>query len=200
MSSSCCDANTTLRFRSRHIHWIYAFRFLKVSFYLQSGMPTEGPALENLRSISTLAHSRGDYALEAFASLLEGLALLKTSREDTLDRVQECIARASKYQLDPLLRIPQVDILILLLDLACSMQQKNPDVMAQKLKALQMRMDEATDWQTSATSLFLPIKKQSGMQPVSEDTAAIIQPGKPEDANDYLVLSYVAKAELYILV
>lgn len=163
-------------------------------------MPTEGPALENLRSISTLAHSRGDYALEAFASLLEGLALLKTSREDTLDRVQECIARASKYQLDPLLRIPQVDILILLLDLACSMQQKNPDVMGQKLKALQMRMDEATDWQTSATSLFLPIKKQSGMQPVSEDTAAIIQPGKPEDANDYLVLSYVAKAELYILV
>lgn len=163
-------------------------------------MPTEGTALENLRAISTLAHSRGDYALEAFASLMEGLALLKTNREDTLDRVQECLARASKYQLDPLLRIPQVDILILLLDLACSMQQKNPDVMIQKLKALQMRMDEATDWQTSAASILLPIKKQSGMQPVTEDTAAIIRPGSPEEANDYLVLSYVAKAELYILV
>lgn len=163
-------------------------------------MPAEGPALENLRSISTLAHGRGDYALEAFASLLEGLALLKTSREDTLDRVQECIARASKYQLDPLLRIPQVDILILLLDLACGMQQKSPEVMVQKLKALQMRMDEAADWQTSVASLLLPIKKQAGMQPISGDTAAIIRPGSAEDPSDYLVLSYVAKAELYILV
>ncbi|SPN97602.1 uncharacterized protein DNG_01114 [Cephalotrichum gorgonifer] len=185
---------------SRHVHWMYAFRFLKASFYLQSGMSAEGPAVENLRSISTFAHGRGDYALEAFAALLEGLALLKTSREDTLDRLHECIARASKYQLDPLLRIPQVDILILLLDLACSMQQKNPDVMIQKLQALQNRMDEASDWQTSAASLLLPIKKQTGMQPISEDTAAIIRPGNADEASDYLVLSYVAKAELYILV
>lgn len=122
------------------------------------------------------------------------------TREDTLDRVQECIAKASKYQLMPQSRIPQVDILILLLDLACSMQQKHPDLMIQKLKALQIRMDEATDWQTTTASLRLPIKKASGMQPLSEDTAAVVEAGGPEDANDYLVFSYVAKAELYILV
>jgi hypothetical protein len=163
-------------------------------------MAADGPSLENLRSISALAHSRGDFALEAFAALLEGLALLKSGREDTLERVQECIAKAAKYQLDPLLRIPQVDILILLLDLACSLQQKHPESMVQKLKALQMRMDEATDWQTSAASLLLPIKKQAGAQPISGDTTAIIRPGGAEEACDYLVLSYVAKAEIYILV
>ncbi|CAI4213763.1 unnamed protein product [Parascedosporium putredinis] len=44
---------------SRHVHWNYAFRFLKASFYLQSGSSSDGAALENLRTIGTFANGRG---------------------------------------------------------------------------------------------------------------------------------------------
>jgi len=181
-------------------HWIYAFRFLKAAFYLQSGASADGPALENLRSIATLANRRGDHAIEAFAGLLEGLALLKTTKEDALDKVQECIARASKYQLDPQLRIPQLDILVLLLDLGSSMNQKNPGIMSQKLTALQNRLDAAEDWQITSSTLQLPVKKVPSAHHVSEDTAGVIRPGPDDDGHDYLVLSFVARAELFILV
>jgi hypothetical protein len=173
---------------------------LKATFYLQSGASADGPALENLRAIASLANKRGDHAIEAFASLLEGLALLKTTKEDALDKVQECIARASKYQLDPQLRIPQLDILVLLLDLGSSMSQKNPRIMSQKLTALQIRLDAAEDWEITSPSLQLPMKKVPSSHHVSEDTAGVIRPGTGDDAHDYLVLSYVARAELFILV
>jgi hypothetical protein len=158
--------------------------------------------LENLRSLATLAHQKGDVALCAFTAVLEGLALLKTAKVDSLDRVQECLAKAAKYQLNPLARIFQVDILVLLLDLACSMHQRNPELSSMKLTALQKRMDEddrAKEWQSSANAILLPIKRLSGSQTISVDTSAIIRPGGDSEAHDYLVMSFIATPGLYIL-
>lgn len=183
------------------VDWVYAFRFLKASLHLQSSSPADAPALENLRSITTVATSRGDSAIAVMTSLLEGIVHLKARKEDSIVRVQTCIAQASRYQLDPSVQIPQVEVLTLLLDLACTLQQKAPQIAMQKLKALQARMDElvqAHDWDKMLDVLHLPLKRQpSSSASVTNDTKTIIQPGDGE--HNFIILSFVTKVHAFVL-
>ncbi|EOO01504.1 putative 75k gamma secalin protein [Phaeoacremonium minimum UCRPA7] len=185
----------------KQIQWVYAFRFLRASFSLQSGTPADAPALENLRSISGIASHRQDRAIFMVTALLEGLTHLKSRKADSIVRVQTCIAEASKFQSDPSFHIPQLEVLRLLLDLACDLQEKNPGGSLSKMKALQARMDElikTSDWDASLTELVLPMKKQSGLsQTISEDTGTILRPGR--DDHDFLVLSFVTKLQAFVL-
>ncbi|KAI0969803.1 hypothetical protein F4678DRAFT_463131 [Xylaria arbuscula] len=185
----------------KHTHWVYAFRFLKTSFYLQSVNPTEVHALENLRAISILASQRGDRPIFAVASLLEALSHLRAMKDDAVARIQGCIAQASKYQLDDSMSIMQLDVLRLVLDLACSLQQKSPHMISQKLKALQDQMDASiknTKWGFQDRQLLLPIQKQAfNQQIVSLDTSSIIQPGGDGDGYDYLAMSFWSKLEAF---
>ncbi|KAI0205419.1 cohesin loading factor-domain-containing protein [Astrocystis sublimbata] len=185
----------------KHTHWVYAFRFLKASFYLQSLNPTEAHALENLRAITVLASQRGDYPISAVASLLEALSHLRAMKDDAIVRIQACIAQASKYQLADSMSIMQLDVLQLVLDLACSLQQKSPQIISQKLRALQDKMDISirdTSGSLQDTQLFLPIHKQvTNQQIISQDTSNIVRPGEDGDAFDYLAMSFWSKLEAF---
>jgi len=170
---------------------------LKASFYLQTTSATEAHTTDNLRSISALASQRNDKAVCVLAALLEGLLHLKAGRDDTVVRVQTCIAQASKYQLDSSVQIPQLVILTRLLDLACSLLQKLPDLITAKLKALQECMDGfrgAAAWGGASSELLLPLRKHSTSSPtISSDTAVVVRVGDEE--LDYLVLKSFTKAE-----
>ncbi|KAJ2993216.1 hypothetical protein NUW58_g1914 [Xylaria curta] len=185
----------------KHTHWVYAFRFLKTSFYLQSLNPTEAHALENLRAIAILASQRGDRPIFAVASLLEALSHLRAMKDDAIVRIQACIAQASKYQLEDSMSIMQLDVLQLVLDLACSLQQKSPHMISQKLKALQDKMDASiknTSWSFQDRQLLLPIHKQAmNQQIISPDTSSIISPGEDGDGYDYLAMSFWSKLEAF---
>ncbi|RYP24552.1 hypothetical protein DL765_000572 [Monosporascus sp. GIB2] len=185
----------------KHPHWVYAFRFLKASLYLESPNPSEAPALENLKAIANLASQRGDHAIFVVASLLEGLSLLKTMKDDAVVRIQSCIAQASKYQLEDSVHILQLDILALMLDLACSLYQKSPQVVTQKVRVLQSRLDtclNSEEWGLTSTELVLPIQKQSSNHKViSGDTASILRPGQEHEPRDYLVMSFWSKIEAF---
>ena len=186
----------------KHTHWSYAFRFLKASFFVQSGSPSDSAALENFKAISALATERGDNAVIVFTSLLEGLTLLKTVRDDTVMRVQACIAHASKFQLDADSRMNQLEVLKLILDLSCSMIEKTPESLGLKLRTIYQLLDTAPDdtWGDAVTEIQLPIlKPQSSLPTISEDTAAILRPGKPDQARDYLIMSFLSKSELHAL-
>ncbi|KAI1410914.1 cohesin loading factor-domain-containing protein [Hypoxylon sp. FL1857] len=183
----------------KHYHWIYAFRFLKTSMYLQSTNPAETHALENLKAIANLASQRTDRAIFVLASLLEGLSLLKTMKDDSIVRIQTCIAQALKYQLEDSVRIPQLDVLALMLDLACSLHQKSVQVIMQKLRSLQNQIDACMSdksWHSLDTELLLPIRK-TNTQVISHDTSAVLRPGADNDAHDYLVMSFWSKLEAY---
>jgi hypothetical protein len=185
----------------KHSHWVYAFRFLKTSFYLQSSNPTEAHALENLRAITALASQRGDRPIFAVASLLEALSHLRAMKDDAVARIQGCIAQASKYQLEDSMSIMQLDVLQLVLDLACSLQQKSPQMISQKLKDMQDKMDTSIknpNWGFQDRQLLLPIHKQAtNQQIISPDTASIIRPGKDGDKYDYLAMSFWTKLEAF---
>ncbi|KAJ4249442.1 hypothetical protein NW762_012297 [Fusarium torreyae] len=184
----------------KHPHWVYAFRFLKASFYMELGQTADASALENIRSIQVTASSRGDNALSAFASILEGLALLKSSKDGNMEKVQACIAQIAKFQFDPSVHIMQLDVLTLLLDLSSSINHSSTDSAVHKLKQIQDRLDACGDWHNVKSDFLIPVKKQpSTGHTISSDTAGIIRSG--EDAPvDFLVMSFMTKMELTSLV
>lgn len=150
-----------------------------------------------------LAQQRGDNIIFVVASLLEGLSLLRNMKDDAVVRIQNCLAQSQKYQLDPATHVPQVDILTLTLDFACSLHQKSSQMISQKLKALQTRMDSTiqdNSWSLTETEVLLPIKKQtSHTQVISEDTHAILRLGGENDSCDYLAMSFWTKIEAFIM-
>jgi hypothetical protein len=185
----------------KHVPWIYAFRFLKAAFHLQSGTAADNHAIENLRKIAGIANQRSDKGIFVMAMLLEGLAHLSTTKDDWATRVQMCIAQVSKLQLDDSIRTPQTDVLLLLLDLACSLHQKTHQISAQKLTALQRRLEElkqAQDWASQSGEMMLPVNRmQNAQQIVSDDTRAVLRPG--DDGVDYLIISTLGKQEAWAL-
>ncbi|KAH6854285.1 cohesin loading factor-domain-containing protein [Chaetomium sp. MPI-CAGE-AT-0009] len=185
----------------KHVPWIYAFRFLKAAFHLQSGTAADNHAIENLRKIAGIANQRSDKGIFIMAMLLEGLAHLSTAKDDWATRVQMCIAQVSKLQLDESIRTPQTDVLLLLLDLACSLHQKTHQISAQKLSALQRRLEElkqSHDWSSQSGEMMLPVNRmQNAQQIVSADTRAVLRPG--DDRVDYLVISTLGKQEAWAL-
>lgn len=194
---------TDLSNRLRHTHWVYALRFFKASLYLQSSNPSDNHALDNLKAITTSAHQRGDNIIFVVATLLEGLSLLKSMRDDAVVKIQNCLAQSQKFQLDPSTHIPQVEILTLMLDFACSLHQKSPQMVLQKMKLLQARMDTTLQdnrWSLNQTEVLLPVKKQtSNNQVISEDTRAIIRVGDENGSCDYIVMSFWTKIEAFIM-
>lgn len=165
------------------------------------GHPSDTGALENLRAIQNIANVRGDHAMSVLASLLEGLALLKTEKEGNLEKIQSCLAQAAKYQLDPSVKIMQLEVLTMVLDFSSSIHHQNPDVTTQKLRQLQKTLDECDEWHNVRSDFLVPVKKQSSSaKTVSEDTGAIIRAGDGDSQSDYLIMSFMTKMELRSLV
>lgn len=168
---------------------------------MELGQTADASALDNLRTIQHIANSRGDNALVVFASISEGLTLLKASKDGNIEKVQTCIAQAAKFQFDPSVRILQLDMLTLLLDLASSINHQSPDTTAQKLRSLQKHLDECGDWHNVKSDFFIPIKKQPATgNTISADTQGIIREGEGDMPVDFLVLSFMTKMELASLV
>ena len=135
--------------------------------------------------------------------LLEGLAHLSSMKDDWATRVQTCIAQASKMQFDDAVHLPQMDVLLLLLDLACSLHQQSHQMSSEKLNTLTTKLDSlrySPAWGTKSNEILLPIKRVSNAQPtISNDTRAILRPGPDERGVDYLVLTTLGKQEAYSL-
>jgi predicted transcriptional regulator len=155
--------------------------------------------LENIRQIHGAATSRGDAAVSVYASLSEALILLKTSR-GTPEMIQNCMAQAAKYQFDPQVKIPQLEVMSLLVSFLASLHQERQEETVEKLRALQKKMDECQDW-GEQTEFLLPIRKQSNTSAhtVGGDTSAIIRPGENAAEFDYLVMSFMTHMELSML-
>ncbi|KAJ2894112.1 hypothetical protein MKZ38_007925 [Zalerion maritima] len=185
----------------RHSYWVYAFRLLKASFYFQTGNFSDGNVIENIRCIKNLADSRGDNVVCILASILDALVHLRAKKDDYLLRVKTSVAEAAKFQCDESARIPQLDILLLLLNLSCALHEKNPVELSQQLNLLSSKMDkllQSGDWNGSKAELLIPIQKQAN-QPISGETSAILKPGAGADQHDYVVLSFLSKLEAFVV-
>ena len=186
----------------KHAPWVYAFRFLKAAFHIQSGTAADHHALENLRRMASIATTRDEKAMFVMVMLLEGLSHLNTMKDDWINRVQNCIAQAQKLQFDAAAHLPQLDVLLLLLDLACSLRQKSHRDAAQKLSVLQSKLEELRNlpsWSSVSDELLLPIRRvvNDAAPTLSRDTEAVLRRG--DGAFDYLVLSALGKQESFAM-
>ena len=152
------------------------------------------------------ASSRDDNGMTVLACLLEGLMYLNSSeiKGETIEKIQSCIAQASKFQFDSSADVPKLELVKLLLDTACSLHGKNKDLIMQKIGVLQARMDEMEAkniWNVDEEEMLIPVKRMShtaAAPPVSKETGDILRPGTA--THDYVVVSFLGRLETYILV
>lgn len=172
---------------------------MKASFYTEAGNAADAASLDNIRSIQNTASARGDSALSVYASLWEALILLKMSR-GTPEMIQTCLAQASKYQLDPKVKIPQLELMYMLVDFLASLHRDRQDGVVERLRRLQKKIDECQHMGLGSDFLLPVAKHPSAAQAVGSEFPAVIRPGDDGSGSDYLVMSFMTQMELTVLV
>lgn len=178
----------------QHIVWVYAFRFLKVSLALQvPGRPETASALQQLHALANHAEKRGDHAIYVTCCALEAMIHLRTTAPDRLEHAQRAIASARSLQLQTSERqLGQIAVLIDCIDVACSLQQGQPN--AEKLNALQQKADRDAGPDNGVFSVL--IEKSFGGN-LTFSTGDVFR--KAEDGRDELVFAWLPKSDFKML-
>ena len=178
----------------QHTVWVYAFRFLKVSLALQvSGRPETTSALQQLHAIVGHAERRGDRAIYVTCCAIEAMIHLRSAALDRLEHAQRAIASARSLQLQLSVKeLGQIAILIDCIDVACSLQQGQPN--EDKLSALQTKADQNPGPNHGVFSVL--IEKSFGGN-LTFFTGGVFS--KAEDGRDELVFAWLPKDDLKTL-
>lgn len=173
---------------------------LKASFYEESGNAADASSFENMRALQATASARGDVAMSVYASLSEALIMLKTSK-GSREAVHSCLAQASKHQFDDQAKMPQLELMSLLLMAADGLHRDSHDVLGKRLHVLKKRIGNL-DGVSVHGDFLMPIKRSSSAsQTISPETSAIIQPGDPEASeNDLMVMRFMPQQEMAAIV
>jgi hypothetical protein len=182
--------------RYHHFHWSYAFRLLKHSFYAETSGFGDNAALDNIRSVYSMASDRGDAALAVYASLSEALMLIKTCKGHS-EGIRTCLAQAAKYQFDPTVKIPQLELLHALVDFLGGLQRDPPAETSARLQRLQACSDSH---QSADAQFWIPVKKsQYESTTISKDTATVVRPGGAGETFDFMAMAYISSDEFIVL-
>jgi hypothetical protein len=126
-------------------HWIYAFRFLRVSFGLQADTTHQEAAslVKHLAAIGVTASKTHAVAVIIVASALEALVHLRTHTPDSVDLAQRALAAARTHQLSAeMAAMSQARALLDAADLACHLMRLNHEQATAKLSDLRRNLDD----------------------------------------------------------
>ncbi|MCJ1435120.1 hypothetical protein MMC27_004490 [Xylographa pallens] len=130
-----------------HVAWVYAFRILRATLFLNiASAPETLIAMNQFRIVSTLADRNGDNVISAAASILEAMTCLRRSNSaESIEQAQRALAAARSSQLDPAFqRVPQLASMMYFVDISCSLQQIDPTQGKLKLDAMHLMLDAMT--------------------------------------------------------
>ncbi|KAK0900527.1 hypothetical protein LTR91_018555 [Friedmanniomyces endolithicus] len=182
-------------------HWVYSFRFLRVSLGLQVLGPTETAAvLKHLSALKAAAESQRHITVQIVAATLDAAVHLKSGAPDAIELAQRAIAAARMHQLSPEMQCaPQLRALLDCLDLACSLMQHNSTHIIEKMRQMQTSIDATkydNAWTQNSSTFLVPIGSLIGGD-VHADTAGIMA----ETAKGELGLRFdwIHKGQLYAL-
>jgi hypothetical protein len=191
-----CGVNQVLRYH--HFSWMYAYRFSRVSFSVQTANVADNQAaLQHLRVISEVASRRGDRAVFHLSSLFEVLVHLRSSAPDAIDHAQTAMAAAWSNQLDEESSVPQLVVLSHILGIVTSLTKTTNDEVQRKLQALQMKMEQLrvdARWNLADDKIVLPINP-TPQGNVSRDTRAILD--VDAQGRHLLNISWLTKAHTF---
>nr|POF11448.1 hypothetical protein CFP56_44286 [Quercus suber] len=159
------------------IHWIYAFRFLRVSLGLQMATATDVlRQLENTSAILALADQRSDVAVQIMAACLETVVHLQSGTTEAVESAQRSLTAARTHQLRfEMKQLPQLAILMDCLALACNLVHFSPAQIDTSLQQMQSSMDKSKEgkW-TIDGAFFVPLGGSTNLD-IELDTAGIIK-------------------------
>ena len=184
----------------RLVHWIYAFRFLRVSLGLQLGSHSDTTAiLKHLTAVNTMAEEQRHIAVQIIAGVLEAIVHLRSGLTDAVDLTQRAMATARTHQLGPeMQQIPQARALLDCLDLTCNLVHFHPDRAKAKLEAMQEKMDNSTrDPGWNKDGRFAVELVPSANEDLEQDTCGIMRRSKHGQA--MLVFRWLTRNQLYAL-
>lgn len=173
----------------QYIPWVYAFRFLRLSFLLEVSSHQENLiALNHVRFLSSTAEKYGDRAVAAIAMALESLIHLRESNSaESIEQAQRALAAARSSQLDPQVKNnPQLAVLTSFVDLCCTLQTFDPNHAASKMQAMQTSLENhpnASVWANDG-SFEIPISHTKASPTTGSDGPL------RQDADGNLVLSF----------
>ncbi|KAK5137029.1 hypothetical protein LTR08_001038 [Meristemomyces frigidus] len=181
-------------------HWMYAFRFLRVSLGTQTGHHSDTAAvLKHLNTISSTAEDLRHTAVQIVAATMEAMLHLQSGGPDALELAQRALAAARTHQLSPEMeRMPQIRALLDCLDIASAVLQYNPDQVAVKMQQMQVQMDTATreaGWRKDGS--FLVPLGLAATDDTAADTGGIML--KSKDGEAVLTFSWLNNSQLYAL-
>lgn len=182
---------------------MYAFRFLRASYSLGSDHHADThAAIQNLRAIESRSSQQRDVGIFMAASLIEAMAHLKSNAADSIEQAQRAIAAARTHQVDKASQLPQLTGLAHILDVVCSIKHGNPQIMLEKLKAMQLMMDgivSESSWNGFNDAVSIPINSEGNKSTefVSRETRAVVDFG--DDGRDTLTLTFLGKKDAFSL-
>ncbi|KAK1077667.1 hypothetical protein LTR33_007892, partial [Friedmanniomyces endolithicus] len=182
-------------------HWVYSFRFLRVSLGLQVLGPAETAAvLKHLSALKATAELQRRITVQIVAATLDAVVHLKSGAADAVELAQRAIAAARMHQLSPEMQCaPQLRALLDCLDLACSLMQHKSAHIIEKMRQMQTSIDSTkydNAWIQNASTFLVPIGTLFSGD-IHGDTADILA----ETAGGELGLRFdwIHKGQLYAL-
>ena len=194
---TCIDISRSYK----HVRWIYAFRFLRVSLSLDLASHQDTlSALAHLKMIAGVSKNHGHYAIFATASTLEALTHLRHSSSlESIEQAQRALAAARSIQMDSLLtRVPQLATLTYFVDLCCSLQNFDPVRATLKMQNMQAFLDPAIEdshWATDGR-FCVPIN-QGDLSQANKLQEGIVR--IDSEGSLVLELNWLPKIDIYAL-
>jgi hypothetical protein len=180
-----------------HYSWMYAFRFMRVSFSFQQPRPELSAALQQLRRIYQQAERQRQYPVLATCAALEALVHLRSSQVDSADNFQRSLAAARTHQLNrEVSGISQIAALLDCLDLASDLMNGKPDQLMEKMNVMQKALDGGKRKTASDGSFCVPTM-ESAPDDLSLDTGGIME--RTPEGRRGIAFQWLRRSELFAL-
>ena len=176
----------------QHTAWVYAFRFLRVTFSLKYNHHTElHVALSHLKQISGTAHKFSDNTISMMSCVLEAFLCLRLrADEERKEQAQRAIAEALAFQLDPAVQSTVLLAMTRVADLSCSLVAMDTAQSTLKADLVRQSLAECMNvWRDDGT-IRLPINDRS--LPVAKGAKGIIQ--SDSNGSHFLTLRWLPRS------
>ena len=191
------DANPN---REQHRAWLYALRFLRVSFSFDMNQPQETLAAFNqLKIIINTANFRRDTAVTATAYVIEALGHVGRSiTAESIEQAQTALASARSLQMSSdTAQIPNLTVMTHFIDLICTLSRDEYELAVKKMKIMHVSLEELRDskgW--SFDGVFtVPVPQQSSRGGVSTQGVVLTDSA----GFSSIQLKWLSKDEVYTL-
>jgi len=181
----------------QHTVWVYAFLFLRVSLLLSlPGKMHSVSILRDLSKIFNTAKTRRDPSIGAIAATLEALVHLRNRTNNWLDDAQHAIAAARSQQHSASGNgLTQVETMIYILDISCSLDPYDYKQSGQKMHAMHDYFKSTPQAKQDHNILSIPLGPAD--EPLVPESAGVFT--RSENGQLNLTLTWVSPLDLFVL-